>query len=203
MWSNLLAARGVEGAGAAGLFGLYMFVFLLDELLVFLAPSPAPASWSCSCGSWYGPLLARRETGRSAVQPRTAGRGSGATTSAMARRATATRRRDGLGGRGHRWRSWSRARRCSAASRRTTWRLMSGCMGVLLAVVVVACHRKGIPDNGPKRRKRWRGHRFGQVPGRSERPRVSQGGVHEGSCGKAAARRVHPHELTSSGSGRR
>jgi glutaredoxin len=37
MWSNLLVARGVEGAGAAGLFGLYMLVFLLDELVVFIA----------------------------------------------------------------------------------------------------------------------------------------------------------------------
>lgn len=37
MWSNLLVARGVEGAGAAGLFALYMLVFLIDELVVFLA----------------------------------------------------------------------------------------------------------------------------------------------------------------------
>lgn len=35
MWSNLLASRGVVGAEAAGLFGLYMLVFLIDELVVF------------------------------------------------------------------------------------------------------------------------------------------------------------------------
>jgi hypothetical protein len=35
MWGNLLASRGVDGPQAAGLFGLYMLVFLLDELAVF------------------------------------------------------------------------------------------------------------------------------------------------------------------------
>jgi thiol-disulfide isomerase/thioredoxin len=35
LWTNLLASRGVETAAAVGLFGLYMAVFLLDELVVF------------------------------------------------------------------------------------------------------------------------------------------------------------------------
>lgn len=35
LWTNLLTARGVEGAGAALLFLLYLAVFLLDELIVF------------------------------------------------------------------------------------------------------------------------------------------------------------------------
>lgn len=35
LWTNLLSSRGVETAAAAGLFGLYMAVFLLDELVVF------------------------------------------------------------------------------------------------------------------------------------------------------------------------
>lgn len=35
VWTNLLSSRGVETAAATGLFGLYMLVFLLDELLVF------------------------------------------------------------------------------------------------------------------------------------------------------------------------
>lgn len=35
MWGNLLASRGVGGAGAAALFALYMAVFLVDEFVVF------------------------------------------------------------------------------------------------------------------------------------------------------------------------
>jgi cytochrome c biogenesis protein CcdA len=35
LWTNLLSSRGVETAAAVGLFGLYMAVFLLDELVVF------------------------------------------------------------------------------------------------------------------------------------------------------------------------
>lgn len=35
VWSNLLASQGVEGLGAAGLFSLYMLVFLVDEVAVF------------------------------------------------------------------------------------------------------------------------------------------------------------------------
>jgi cytochrome c biogenesis protein CcdA/glutaredoxin len=35
VWSNLLASHGVGGAEAVGLFGVYMLVFLADELLVF------------------------------------------------------------------------------------------------------------------------------------------------------------------------
>lgn len=35
IWSNLLASQGVAGTQAAGLFGLYMLVFLVDELIVF------------------------------------------------------------------------------------------------------------------------------------------------------------------------
>ena len=35
VWSNLLSSQGVGGAEAAGLFGLYMIVFLIDELLIF------------------------------------------------------------------------------------------------------------------------------------------------------------------------
>lgn len=34
VWTNLLSSRGVDSAEAAGLFGLYMLVFLVDELLV-------------------------------------------------------------------------------------------------------------------------------------------------------------------------
>ncbi|MCU0267328.1 MAG: thioredoxin family protein [Acidimicrobiales bacterium] len=35
LWTNLLVEQGVDGAQAAGLFAVYMLVFLLDELLVF------------------------------------------------------------------------------------------------------------------------------------------------------------------------
>jgi cytochrome c biogenesis protein CcdA/glutaredoxin len=35
LWSNLLAAQGVQGAEFAGLLALYMGIYLLDELLVF------------------------------------------------------------------------------------------------------------------------------------------------------------------------
>lgn len=35
VWSNLLASQGVDGAAAAGLFALYMLLFLLDEAVVF------------------------------------------------------------------------------------------------------------------------------------------------------------------------
>lgn len=35
LWSNLLVEQGVSGATAGGLFGVYLGVFLLDELLVF------------------------------------------------------------------------------------------------------------------------------------------------------------------------
>jgi hypothetical protein len=35
MWGNLLSSRGVDTATTAVLFSLYMFVFLLDELVVF------------------------------------------------------------------------------------------------------------------------------------------------------------------------
>lgn len=35
LWADLLAERGVAPAGAVALFAVYMFVFLIDELLVF------------------------------------------------------------------------------------------------------------------------------------------------------------------------
>ncbi len=35
LWTNLLSSRGVDDVAAVGLFGLYMAVFLLDELAVF------------------------------------------------------------------------------------------------------------------------------------------------------------------------
>lgn len=35
IWSNLLSSQGVTGAEAAGLFALYMVVFLVDELVIF------------------------------------------------------------------------------------------------------------------------------------------------------------------------
>lgn len=37
VWTNLLSSQGVGGTGAAGLFLLYMLVFLLDEVVVFSA----------------------------------------------------------------------------------------------------------------------------------------------------------------------
>jgi len=37
LWTNLLASQGVGLAGAIPLFGAYMFVFLLDELAIFIA----------------------------------------------------------------------------------------------------------------------------------------------------------------------
>ncbi len=35
LWTDLVAERGVAAAGAAVLFGLYLLVFLIDELLIF------------------------------------------------------------------------------------------------------------------------------------------------------------------------
>ncbi len=45
VWSNLLAGADVSGLAVGGLFGLYMLVFLLDELVVFTVAVTTLRAW--------------------------------------------------------------------------------------------------------------------------------------------------------------